>query len=322
MQYNKSKIIGCGSFLPEKILHNNDLSLSLDTSDEWIKTRTGISTRHIIDDDQYTSNIAAESAKIAIKNANISVNDITTIIVATTTPDKTFPATAVYVQELLGIKNAASFDIQAVCAGFPFGLNIADSMIKSGASKNILLVCADSMSRILDWSDRSTSVLFGDGAGSVVITEANNDDTSYIVDSKIYSDGSFADILKTSGGVSTTKSAGFVSMNGKEVFKHAVKKMSDIMIELLEKNNLTIDDIDHIIPHQANIRIIDAIIDKLNISSDKVVKTVSKHANTSAASIPLALHDLEMNKKLKKGDTLLVSAIGAGLSWGGAIIKW
>jgi 3-oxoacyl-[acyl-carrier-protein] synthase III len=315
-----SKIIGCGSYLPKRILSNLDLEQLVDTSDEWIKTRTGISQRHIAATDEYASHLALKAANHAIQDAGISKSDLDLLIVCTTTPDNSFPSTATKLQGYLELGNTPSFDFQAVCTGFIYGLHIADSLLKTGRYKTILLVCAEKMSSLLDWNDRSTCVLFGDGAGAIVLQATN--DSSKIIDSKIYSDGTFFDILHTDGGVSTTGEAGKIRMKGPILFKNAVEKMADSVVEIMKASNYNINDIDYLIPHQANIRIIDAIIDRLHFDSNKVIKTIANHANCSAASIPLALAELKSSGSVKRGDIILFTAFGAGLTWGSALIEW
>ncbi len=315
------KIIGCGSYLPNNIVMNQDLTATLDTTAEWIESRTGILKRNIAKDDEPTSILAFHAAKKAIIDAGIDKDTIDMIIVATTTPDNTFPATATILQGLLELKTCPSFDLQAVCSGFVYGLHMAKALIKSKAAKTILLVGAEKMSALLDWSDRSTAILFGDGAGAVIITD-DPDSESDIIDSQLYSEGKFQDILYTNGGVSSNGFVGTVQMKGKEVFRHAVEKMSEATIALLAKNDLDINMISHFIPHQANIRIIDALAQRLNFPTEKVIKTVAFHANCSAASIPLALEYAKSENLLKRGDLILTAAIGAGLTWGTALIKY
>ncbi len=321
LQNISSIISGVGSFLPTNIVSNEELSKTIDTSDEWIISRTGIKQRYVLEEDKQTSYMAFNAAQAAIKNAGILANELDLIIVATTTPDLTFPSTAALVQAQLGIVDCAAFDIQAVCSGFVYALTIADNFIKTNMYKNILVIGADTMSRILDWSDRKTCILFGDGAGAVIVSASNRDENPGIIKSKIYSDGSLADILKTNGGTALNKKAGVVKMEGKEVFKHAVDKMSEAMQEVLELSGYTVDDVDYIIPHQANIRIIDAVAKRMKIDEQKVIATVSEHANTSAASIPLALSASFDNKKLKKGQLILIAAIGGGITWGASLIR-
>ena len=314
-----SNIIATGSYLPKKIVPNEDFTKTLDTSDEWISTRTGIKKRHIASETETTSDMAANASRIAIKNSKkITKNDIDGIIVATTTPDLTFPSVAARLQALLNINNCFAFDIQAVCSGFLYALHVADSLIKSQSAKNLLVIGVDKMSKILDWQDRSTCVLFGDGAGAVTLSAKNN--KKGIIDSYIATDGKLEKILYTSGGVASTQNSGYVIMNGREVFKHAIEKMIDSSKLLLERNNLSVSDIKWIVPHQANYRIMTSIIQKLGIPEEKLVSTVQMHANTSAASIPLALD--YNHSKFKKGDLILSIAAGAGFTWGSTLIYW
>jgi 3-oxoacyl-[acyl-carrier-protein] synthase-3 len=316
-----SKILGCGSYLPDRVVTNKDLTLSLNTTEEWIESRTGILKRHVASEDELTSHLALKAAEAAILDAKIDKELIDLIIVATTTPDNTFPATATKLQGYLGIKNCPSFDLQAVCSGFIYGLHVANSLILSKAAKTILLVGAEKMSSVLDWSDRSTAILFGDGAGAVILTEdASNQ--SAIIDSEIFSNGEFYDALYTDGGVALNGIAGTVQMKGKEVFRNAVEKMGDAVNSLLVKNNITIEQIDLFIPHQANIRIIEALCERIGLEDEKVIKTVSSHANCSAASIPLALEYAKSKGLIKPGALILFSAIGAGLTWGAALIRY
>jgi 3-oxoacyl-[acyl-carrier-protein] synthase-3 len=320
--HNKTSIItGYGAYLPKKILSNHDLSDIVETNDEWIIERTGIKFRHIADSDETTSDMAVHASKLALEHAQIDISKIDLIIVATTTPDYTFPSVATIVQHKLSLITGAAFDVQAVCAGFVFALSIADNYIKSGQAENILVVGADKMSNIVDWSDRKTCVLFGDGAGAVVLSKkpANDSGDSGIIGTIIKSDGRFTDILCTTGGAATDKNIGTILMEGKEVFRHAVEKMSSITQEILAKNNLSIADIDYLVPHQANIRILLSVAKKLTIPEDKVVVTVDKHANTSAASIPLAL--AAAHHKFKTGNLVLITAIGGGLAWGACLIR-
>ncbi len=303
---------------------NEDLSKFVDTSDEWISKRSGIKYRHFVSENETTSEMAFMASKKALESANISKDDIDLIIVATTTPDNTFPSTANAVQKKL-FTNAVSFDVQAVCAGFVFALSVAKSMMLDGFYKNCLVIGADSMSKLLDWSDRSTSVLFGDGAGAVVLQKISNKDNKYddwgILSNVIQSDGNFYDILKTNGGVSTNQNTGHIEMAGKEVFKHAVDKLSISLEQALKESNKKINQIDWLVPHQANQRIILAVADRMKIDINKVVSTVKDHGNTSAASIPLALDNAISSKKIFNGDLIGVHAIGGGLSWGASIIR-
>jgi len=315
----KSKIIGYGSYLPKKVITNYDLEKKLDTTNEWIVSRTGIEQRHIAEEGEYTSDLATKAAEKAIADAGIDKNDIDLIILGTCTPDETLPATAVKIQRNLGIKNGAAFDIQSACAGFIYALSIADNFIKAGQAKNVLVIGAETMSRVIDWNDRGTCILFGDGAGAVVLQASEGE--SGILYTDIKSEGEHYDLLKSSGGVSTTKQAGFLQMAGKEVFKYAVEKMSSSVVEGLEKLEMSLDDVDLLIPHQANLRIISSIEKKLNLPKEKTIVTLDKQANTSAATIPLALDYAYQNGKLVSGQIIALTALGGGFSWGSALIK-
>ncbi|MDX5518743.1 MAG: ketoacyl-ACP synthase III [Wolbachia endosymbiont of Andrena nigroaenea] len=317
---NKSFILSTGSYLPRKTLSNNEIASIVETSDEWIRQRTGIVQRHIADEGELTSDLAVNAAKSAIEKAKISVDEIDLIIVATTTPDKTLPSCATIVQSKLKCKNAFSFDVQAACSGFIYAVTAADSLIKSNNRiKYALVIGAEIMSRIVDWEDRSTCVLFGDGAGAVIIKSEMG--SSVIISTNLHSDGN-VDILCTNGGVSSTDDSGKICMNGREVFKHAVDKLTASVEETLRCNNLKITDIDWLIPHQANIRIIEAVVKKLDFPIEKVINTVDKHANTSAASIPLALDYAIQESKIKSGNLVLLIAIGAGLTWGSVLLRY
>ena len=313
-----SVMIGFGAALPKKCISNNELPDELNTSDEWITRRTGIKQRYIASKSETTASLAVEAGREAIHDAKISPNDIDLVIVATTTGDLTFPATATLVQRDLGIKQGAAFDVSAACSGFVYALDIVDSYIKCGKFKCALVIGAETFSRVVDWNDRSTCVLFGDGAGAVVI-QAQNTDLG-IQYCRIRSDGEFVEQLKTSGGISTTQSVGFAQMDGREVFRFAVEKFNESLKQLLADNNLSIDNVDLIIPHQANSRILEKIAEDSGISKEKVVVTVSKHANTSAASIPLALHEIKQDLITKKNVVLL--SMGAGFTWGSALIRF
>ena len=317
-------ITGVGSYLPINKCSNEHLSNFVDTSDEWISKRSGIKNRHFVTDNEKTSDMSFFAANKAIENAEISKKDIDLIVLATTTPDNTFPSTATLVQKKLEI-NAVSFDIQAVCAGFVFALSVAKSMMTEGNYKNCLVIGADTMSKLLDWNDRSTSVLFGDGAGAVILQKFENTECKYddwgILSNVIHSDGQFYDLLKTNGGVSTNQKVGFIEMEGKEVFKHAVDKLSSSLEEALIASNKNIDELDYLVPHQANQRIILAVADKMKIDVSKVVSTVKDHGNTSAASIPLALENAINSNKILNGNLIGIQAIGGGLSWGASIIR-
>lgn len=313
-----SVMIGFGAALPKKCVLNSELPAELDTSDEWITRRTGIKQRYIASESETTGSLAVEAGKEAIRDAKISPNDIDLVIVATTTGDLTFPATATLVQRGLGIKHGAAFDVSAACSGFVYALDIVDSYIKCGRFKCALVIGAETFSRVVDWHDRSTCVLFGDGAGAVVVQAQNTDiGLQYC---RIHSDGEFVEQLKTSGGISTTQSVGFAQMEGREVFRFAVEKFNESLKQLLEDNNLSIDDVDLIVPHQANSRILEKIAEDSGISKEKVVVTVNKHANTSAASIPLALHEIKQDLITKKNVVLL--SMGAGFTWGSALIRF
>ena len=317
-------ITGVGSYLPINKCSNEHLSNFVDTSDEWISKRSGIKNRHFVTDNEKTSDMSFFAANKAIENAEISKKDIDLIVLATTTPDNTFPSTATLVQKKLEI-NAVSFDIQAVCAGFVFALSVAKSMMTEGNYKNCLVIGADTMSKLLDWNDRSTSVLFGDGAGAVILQKFENTECKYddwgILSNVIHSDGQFYDLLKTNGGVSTNQKVGFIEMEGKEVFKHAVDKLSSSLEEALIASNKNIDELDYLVPHQANQRIILAVADRMKIDVSKVVSTVKDHGNTSAASIPLALENAINSNKILNGNLIGIQAIGGGLSWGASIIR-
>ena len=317
----QSRIIATGSYLPQKIVTNSDLVKTVETSNEWIIERTGIEQRHIAAEGEFTSDLAAAAAKRAIANSGLKAEEIEMIIVATTTPDLTFPATATTVQAKIGAKAAFAFDIQAVCSGFVFAITTADNFIKSGQVKNALVIGADKLSSIVDWQDRNTCVLFGDGAGAVIL-QATEEENRGIIASSLYSDGTLNDILKTSGGPSSNQKSGFIEMAGKEVFKHAVDKMVKSVIATLTKAGLTTKDIDLLVPHQANLRILNAVATRLELPEEKVIVTVQKHANTSAASIPLALDHANSQKKIKDGDILVLEALGGGLTWGSVVLKW
>ncbi|MGL9718020.1 MAG: beta-ketoacyl-ACP synthase III [Wolbachia sp.] len=325
---NKSFILSTGSCLPKKTLNNDEIALMVETSDEWIRQRTGITQRHIADEGELTSDLAVSAAKDAIEKAQISVDEIGLIIVATTTPDKTFPSCATIVQSKLKCKNAFAFDVQAACSGFIYAVTIADSLIKANNRiKYALVIGAEIMSRIVDWKDRSTCVLFGDGAGAVVIKSVAhcNETTEHsirgIISANLYSDGN-VDVLCTNGGISSTGDSGKIRMNGREVFKCAVDKLTASIEETLRCNNLKIANIDWLVPHQANIRIIEAVVKKLDFPMEKVANTVDQHANTSAASIPLALDYAIQESKIKPESLGLLTAIGAGLTWGSVLLRY
>lgn len=316
-----SRIAGSGSYLPENILTNRDLEAMVDTSDEWIFTRTGIRQRHIAAEDEKASDLALHASKKAMHAAHVAPGDIDLIIIATTTPDMIFPSTACILQAKLGIKNCPAFDVQAVCSGFVYALATADLFIRSGQSHCALVVGTEVYSRILDWSDRGTCVLFGDGAGAVIVKPSK---TPGIISTHLHADGSYHQALAVTGGVSNGKAAGHphVVMDGNTVFKFAVKVMCEMVDEALTANNLKKSDVQWLIPHQANIRIIQAAAKKLGLSMDRVVVTVDRHANTSAASIPLALDCAVQDGRIKKGELILMEAVGGGFTWGSVLLRW
>jgi len=329
----RSEIIGCGSYLPERVVTNAELSAKLDTTDEWITTRTGIRQRHLAADGELTSDLALKAAERALENANIPASEVDMVVLATTTPDNTFPATATKVQDKLGMVNGAAFDIQAVCSGFIYGMAIADNFIKTSQCKAVVLIGAETFSRILDWEDRSTCVLFGDGAGAVVLRageaepevnvgESGHNRGTGILSTHLHSDGSTNELLYVDGGPSSTQTVGHVRMNGREVFRHAVTNLASIVGEALEANGLASEDIDWLVPHQANKRILDSTAKKLGLAKEKIVITVDRHANTSAASIPLALDEAVRDGRIKKGDLVLMEAMGGGLTWGAGLVRW
>lgn len=319
----KSVIAGIGSYLPENIVTNEQLAKRVDTSDEWIRARTGITQRHVAVEGEYTSDLATKAAKAALADSGLTVADIDLIVVATTTPDFTFPSTATIVQESLGMTHGAAFDVQAVCSGFIYGVSIVDAMIKSGQVKNALLIGAETFSRILDWEDRTTCVLFGDGAGAVVMSAADANDTRLgagVLKTHIRSDGRHRDLLKTSTGPSRSQEVGVVQMVGNQVFRHAVTDIAGVMRTCADEAGVEISDIDWFVPHQANQRILDGVAKKLSISADSVISTVAHHANTSAASVPLAWDCAVKDGRIKRGQTVMLEAFGGGFTWGAALI--
>ena len=321
MNNTYSRIVGTGSYLPQKVLTNRDLELAVDTTDEWIYTRTGIRQRHIAADDEKTSDLALKASRSALRAAGIAPGDLDLIVMATTTPDMVFPSTACLLQAKLGVRNCPAFDVQAVCSGFVYGLATADSFMRSGQYRNALVVGAEIYSRILDWSDRSTCVLFGDGAGAVVL---RRDSTPGIMSTHLHADGSYANQLSVPGTVCGGKVSGrpLLQMDGGGVFKFAVKALDDLVEETLAANGMQKSDIDWLVPHQANIRIIQASAKKLGLSMEKVVVTVDRHANTSAASIPLALDEAARDGRIRAGQYVLLEAVGGGFTWGAALVKW
>ncbi len=319
--------MGIGSYLPKKVVSNEDLTKILDTSDEWIQSRSGIQQRHQAAEGETTSDLAIEAAQAALANAKLSPADIDLIIVATTTPDLTFPATAALVQKKLGMRHGAAFDVQAVCSGFVYGLSVASAMLETGQATRALLIGAETMTRLLDMKDRSTAVLFGDGAGAVVLEAVDVapdglDTASHVIGSYLRSDGELSDILYVDGGPSTTGTTGHLRMQGREVYRHAVGNISDAINTLLQQSDMTIADVDWFVPHQANKRIIDGVAKKIGLPIEKTVVTIHQHANTSAASIPLALCQIVQEGKVRSGDIVMLEAMGGGLTWGANLIRW
>jgi len=321
----RSVVTGVGGYLPARVVTNQELAHIVDTSDEWIAARTGIRERHIVADGELTSTMGLAAAKAAIVDAGIAPDDIDLIVLATSTPDQTFPATAVTIQAELGITHGAAFDVQAVCSGFVFALATADNYLKSGQFKRALVVGSEAFSRILDWEDRATCVLFGDGAGAVVLEARKTNETSTdrgILATSLRSDGRYRDKLYVDGGPSSTGTVGHLRMDGPEVFRHAVTKISEVIGETLEKAGYSPADIDWFVPHQANKRILDGAARKLGLDPKRVVMTVDRHANTSAASIPLALMTACADGRIKEGDLVLLEAMGGGFTWGALLIRW
>lgn len=321
----RAVVKGCGHYLPERVVENEEFAKTLDTSDEWIRARTGIERRHFAAEGQKTSDLAYEAATNALKNAGMTGDDLDTIILATATPDQTFPSTATRLQHAIGMTGGFAFDIQAVCAGFIYALANATALIESGHAKTVMIVGAETFSRIIDFTDRGTCVLFGDGAGALILQAETGDGTGDdrgVLSTDLNSDGKYNDLLYVDGGVSSTQSTGLLRMQGQEVFKHAVSKLASSGETALKLAGLSAEDIDWIVPHQANLRIIKRTAKKMNVSMDKVVVTVQDHGNTSAASIPLALSVAVKKGQIKTGDLLLVEAIGGGLAWGAAVLRW
>ncbi|MEM1317761.1 MAG: beta-ketoacyl-ACP synthase III [Pseudomonadota bacterium] len=321
----RSIIVGSGAAKPRTAVSNADLEKRVETSDEWIRQRTGIEQRWIAEDDETTASLGEDAARAALNDAGLTPNDIDLIVLATSTPNNTFPATAVDIQNRLGMTHGAAFDMQAVCSGFVFALTTADAFIQAGQAKRVLVIGSETFSRILDWDDRTTCVLFGDGAGAVVVELGEGVGMSNdrgILTSHLRSDGSHKDKLFVDGGPSTTGTVGHLRMQGRDVFKHAVAMITDVIEDAFAATGLTADDIDWFIPHQANKRIIDASAKKLNIAPEKVVMTVAEHGNTSAASIPQAIDVAVRDGRLKRGDLVLLEAMGGGFTWGAVLVRW
>ena len=316
----RAVIIGTGSALPRRYVTNAELAKTVDTSDEWIVERTGIHGRYIAGDGETTASLASEAARNAIEAAGITPADIGLIILATATPDQTFPASATIVQTALGIDDCIAFDVQAVCSGFLYGLTVADSMIRSGAATYALVIGAETFSRILDWEDRATCVLFGDGAGAVILKA--EDGVRGILSAKLHADGRHNQLLYVDGGPSTTQTVGKLRMKGQEVFRHAVTNLASVLREVMVTAGLEVSDIDWLVPHQANRRILDATARKLGLAPERVIVTVDRHANTSAASVPLALDAGVRDGRVKRGDLLVLEAMGGGFTWGAAAIRY
>ena len=325
MSVMRSVVLGCGSYLPSRILSNDELARAVDTTDEWIVQRTGIHERHIAAPGEMTSDLALHAARAALANAHVDASTIDLIVLGTSTPDQTFPASAVTVQAGLGITQGVAFDLQAVCSGFVFALQVTDALLRSGTYKRALVIGAETFSRILDWNDRTTCVLFGDGAGALVLEaqeQPGTMDDRGILTTHLRSDGRHKSKLYVDGGPSSTQTVGHLRMEGREVFKHAVAMITDVIYDAFKATGTTAADIDWFVPHQANKRIIDGSAHKLGIAPEKVVMTVDRHGNTSAASIPLALADAVADRRIKRGNLILLEAMGGGFTWGSALLRW
>ncbi|NDV51875.1 MULTISPECIES: beta-ketoacyl-ACP synthase III [unclassified Salipiger] len=320
----RAKVAGIGHYLPQRVVPNAEFEKTLDTSDEWIRSRSGIERRHFAAEGETTSMLAANAAEAALKDAGLEASQIDALIVATSTPDLTFPSAATMVQDRIGMTGGFAFDVQAVCAGFVYALSTANAMIVSGQAKRVMVIGAETFSRIMDWTDRGTCVLFGDGAGALILEAAEGAGTSAdrgILSVDLHSDGQFRDLLYVDGGVST-QSTGHLRMEGKEVFRHAVEKLAQTATTAMEKAGITSEEVDWVVPHQANIRIINGTAKKLGLPMERVVVTVQDHGNTSAASIPLALSVGKAEGKIKQGDVVVTEAIGGGLAWGAVVLRW
>jgi 3-oxoacyl-[acyl-carrier-protein] synthase-3 len=325
MSVLRSQVAGVGAYLPSRIVTNAELALKLDTSDDWIRERTGIRERRIAADGELTSDLSIAASQEALRAAGMNASAIDLIVLATATPDETFPATATTVQARLGITRGAAFDIQAVCSGFVYAVATADNFIKAGQAKNVLVIGAETFSRIIDWNDRTTAVLFGDGAGALILTAAQGQGTTKdrgVLSTHLFSDGRHHDLLYVDGGPSKTMTTGFLRMEGREVFRHAVANMADAIDLAIKTNGMTAADIDWFVPHQANQRILDATARKVGVHPSRVVSTVAQHANTSAASVPLALVAAVNDGRIKRENLVLLEAMGGGFTWGSALIRW
>jgi 3-oxoacyl-[acyl-carrier-protein] synthase-3 len=321
----RSQVIGCGAYLPQGVMTNADLAKKVDTSDEWIRARTGIERRHIAAKGETTSDLALKAAQAALSDAKVGVDEIDLVVVATTTPDETFPSVATKIQARLGMTRGAAFDVQAVCSGFIYGLAVADNFIRCGQAKTVLLIGAETMSRLMDWTDRTTCVLFGDGAGAIVLRAGEGEGAAAdrgVLNTKLYSDGRLHDMLYVDGGPSTTGTTGFLRMQGKEVFKHAVINIADSITASAAEAGVAITDIDWFVPHQANQRILDGTARRLHLPPERFVSTIVEHGNTSAASVPLALAVAVGDGRIKRGDLVLMEAMGGGLTWGAGLVRW
>ena len=319
----RARILGSGSALPKRVVTNAELAAQVDTSNEWIVERTGIHQRYIAGEGETTSSLAIEAARAALNNANVDAKSIDLIVLATATPDNTFPATATKVQHALGCNGGIAFDVAAVCSGFLYALTTADSLIRAGNASKALVIGAETFSRILDWEDRTTCVLFGDGAGAVVLEAVDNPAAGEpaILASKLHADGAQHDLLYVDGGPSTTQTVGHLRMKGREVFRHAVVNLASVLAETVEDAGVSVSDIDWVVPHQANARILDATARKMGIAAEKVIVTVDQHANTSAASVPLALDVARRDGRIRQGDLILLEAMGGGFTWGASLVQ-
>jgi 3-oxoacyl-[acyl-carrier-protein] synthase-3 len=321
----RSRVLGCGAYLPQRVVTNAELACKLDTSDEWIRQRTGIAQRHVAADGELTSDLALKASEEALRHAGVAADALDLIVLATATPDETFPATAVRVQAALGMTRGTAFDVQAVCSGFVYALAVADNFIKAGQARTALVIGAETFSRILDWTDRGTCVLFGDGAGAVVLGAGEGEGTKRdrgVLSTHLYSDGRYHDMLYVDGGPSSTRTSGFLRMEGKEVFRHAIVKLAEAVDAALAANHISEGEVDWLVPHQANRRIIDGMGHRLHLPPEKVVVTIDRHANTSAASIPLALAEAVHDGRIQPGHLVLMEAMGGGFTWGSALVRW